>query len=475
MKITVIARLICFYLVFLTVSPPAAAREGFSNADVDSIKAFLHENFDHTNSGMVIGLVDGQGSRIFSAGKLDNGTGQEVNGDTVFEIGSITKTFTTLLLMDMVERGEMKLEDPVSKYLPKSVRMPAWQGQEITLLNLAAQDSGLPFNADNILDTDDGDNPFANYTVEKMYDFLSRHALTNEPGKKFQYSNIGMGLLGHVIALKAGTNYESLVLDRICRPLHMDSTRVVLGPELQSRLARGHVPTGKPAPNWDIHAIVGAGGLRSTVNDLFKYVSANLGLIPSKLTPSMEKMQVLRHTDSSDFGKTRMPWYDLSAYSPAGMELFGHGGGTGGYGTYIGFDKKQRRGIVVLSNQRGIHSTSVALRILQHARLKGIKPTEIQPIREMVGTGIAFNVDKETHLIRISKVYPDSYAARAGLSVDQIIQKIEGVSTLNKSLAEGLTLFRANGAPTVRLEVVDPKRTTTNTVELARGKFLTDQ
>jgi len=194
MKIAITIRLIVQPLFFWPYKFRLRQEAVSRIADVDSIKAFLHDTFDHANAGIVIGLVDEHGSRLFSAGKLDNGTGQEVNGDTVFEIGSITKTFTTLLLMDMVERGEMKLDDPVAKYLPKSVRMSTYHGREITLLNLAVQDSGLPFDADNILETgDDGDNPFANYTVEKMYDFLSRFALTNEPGTKFQYSNIGMG------------------------------------------------------------------------------------------------------------------------------------------------------------------------------------------------------------------------------------------------------------------------------------------
>src|SRR5262249_12626048 len=149
--------------------------------------------------------VDKDGSRVYSAGKLDNGTEEEVNGDTVFEIGSATKTFTALLLEDMVARGEMKLDDPVSKYLPDSVTVPTRGRKEIALLNLAAQDSGLPFNASN--QTGGGAKFFSTYTVPKMYEFLSGYQLTHDPGEQFQYSNIGMGLLGHVMALRAGKDY----------------------------------------------------------------------------------------------------------------------------------------------------------------------------------------------------------------------------------------------------------------------------
>jgi CubicO group peptidase (beta-lactamase class C family) len=469
MKIYTTTRLICFAVLLFAAKISNATGIAFTDGDAASIKTFLHENFDHTNSGMVIGLLDEHGTRIFSAGNLDNGTSQKVDADTVFEIGSITKTFTVLLLEDMVTRGQMKLEDPVAKYLPKTVRMPTYHGKEITLRNLAAQESGLPFNPDNLLEKQQ--NPWTGYTAEKMYEFLARATLKNEPGAKFQYSNIGMALLGHVIALKAGTNYESLVLERICRPLHMDSTRVALTPELQALLARGHRTSGKPAVDWNLGAAVGCGGLRSTVNDLLKYVSANLGIVPSKLNPLMQQMQVQRHNDLPGFGKTRMPWYDQMAYAPE-MELLGHGGGTRGFSTFIGFDRKQRRGIVVLSNQTTIHSSITGWRILQNANLAGLNAATMVHVREMVGTGIAFGPDKETHLIKITKVYPDSCAARAGLSTNLLIQKIEGVSTLNKSVEEALDLFRANGAATVRLELVDVKKKETNTIQLARGKLV---
>ena len=151
---------------------------------------------------MVVGIVDEHGSRIISCGKLDNGTDQEVNGETLFEIGSITKTFTGLLLQDMIQRGEMKLDDPVAKYLPKSVKMPTRRGKEITLLHLVTHTSGLPAMPNN-LGLTRADNPFAHYTVEKLYAFLTACNLPRDPGAKFEYSSLGMGLLGHVIALKA--------------------------------------------------------------------------------------------------------------------------------------------------------------------------------------------------------------------------------------------------------------------------------
>src|SRR6478672_11871968 len=153
--------------LFLAFTAAGRASNAFADEYGDTLDRFLHSNFDHKNFGMVVGIIDEHGSRVYSAGKLDNATEQLVDGDTVFEIGSVTKTFTALLLLDMAERAEVKLDDPVPKYLPESVRMPSHGGREITLLNLVAQDSGLPFNSDNHTGVDWNER-FSSYTVPKM-------------------------------------------------------------------------------------------------------------------------------------------------------------------------------------------------------------------------------------------------------------------------------------------------------------------
>ncbi len=317
------------------------------------------------NAGVVVGMVDEHGSRIVSYGKLDNGTEQEVNGDTLFEIGSDTKTFTALLLQDMVQRGNLNLDDPVEKYLPASVKLPARSGKRITLRQLGTHASGLPVIPDN-LDPKSADNPYADYTVEKLYAFLSGYKLTRDPGAKHEYSNLGMGLLGHVIALKAGTNYESLVVDRICRPLKMDSTRITLTPELKCRFAVGHGLLGQVVPSWDVPILSGAGALRSTANDLLKYVSANLGLTRSALTPVMKKTY-----------ENGLAWFSNAEQS--GTRIISHGGGTGGSQSFVGFDVTRRRGVVVLFNgRRVIDVESLGMFLLKNEWGSGRQSPEIQ-------------------------------------------------------------------------------------------------
>jgi D-alanyl-D-alanine-carboxypeptidase/D-alanyl-D-alanine-endopeptidase len=476
---TIASRLLCVIGVLFVVQPAAAAQNSFTDAEADGIKAFLHDNFRQTNACMVIGLVDQRGNRIFSAGKLYNGTDREVNGDTVFFIGSVSKTFTALLLQDAVERGEMKLDDPVAKYLPTSIKMPTHGSKEITLLDLATHAAGFPGNPDNMTGATVKEQ-YETYTVEKMYAFLSGYSLGRDPGTEFEYSNVGMALLGHVIALRAGTNFESLVVNRISRPLHMDSTCIALTPELKARLAMGHDDSGKPSPAWKLQAYSPAGDVHSTANDLLKYVSANAGLAPSSLTPLMKDTHVVRFKDSrglSDvpgfgvFGRTAMDWVDRGAYQPPGMELLGHAGGAGSYHAWVGFDKKQHRGVVVLTTANDVSSESIGWTLLQRLPLKRENATEFA--KEIVGLGFAFDLDKNTHTLLVTKVYPQSPASQAGLSAGLIIQKIENVPTAGKTVAECAVLLRANGSPKVRLELVNPERKQTNNVDLTRGKFLT--
>lgn len=464
---------VVFWLPVLLVQSLCVAQSSFPADQLESIKAFLDANFEGVNAGMAIGLVDAHGTHVLSAGKLDNDGDQKVDGDTVFEIGSCTKTFTALLALDLAARGEWKMEDPVAKYLPKSVKVPDYDGKEIAILNLAAQDSGLPFNADNLSGMDWKER-FDSYTAEKMYAFLSGYKLTEKPGMKFQYSNLGMSLLGNLIELRSGSNYESLVVTRICEPLHMDSTRITLTPELKARAAAGHDVNGKRAAYYDLTVMQGAGALRSTANDLLKFISANLGLTRCELSASMERMQIIRHQESPEFGQTAMPWTDFGVFQPPGMELLGHGGGTDGCSAFIGFDKRQLRGVVVLSNQKVVVSGTYAIgwRILQRAPLQGLRLAAVKPVHEYVGSGIVFDLDKETGAVRIGDIFPGSPAAQAGLSVGLIIQSIDSVSTSGKSLTDCAAISRGGVGTKVRLELVAPAGKKTNVVELTKQKFL---
>ncbi len=300
--------------------------------------------------GMVIALLD-KGRRVIAVGG--------VNGGNVFEIGSITKTFTASVLADMVGRGEVRLDDPVANYLPRAVRMPV-RGRPITLLDLATQSSGLPRMPDNFTPRDSA-NPYADYSVQQLYEFLSRYHLPRDPGAAYEYSNLGMGLLGHTLSLKARTTYEQLVTRRILTPLGMTETAITLTPAMRARLAPGHDGEGHVVPNWDLPTLAGAGALRSTAKDLLAFLVANLDSTATPLSRTLQQTRVERQPTNDPNLKIGLAWHVLSR--PAGKIVW-HNGGTGGYRSFIGFDPVRRIGVVVLCNNGNENVDDIGFHLL---------------------------------------------------------------------------------------------------------------
>lgn len=330
-------------IVAATPSLPAQALPPTDSA----IRAILRERVESGRAvGIVVATLDKGIPRIITAG-ASGAPGVALDGNTVFEIGSITKVFTASILADMVAKGEVSLDDPVAKFLPATVRIPSRNGKQITLLDLATQTSGLPRMPDNFAPKD-RTNPYADYTVDQMYAFLSGYQLTRDIGSQYEYSNLGVGLLGHALARKAGKSYEQLVTDRILRPLGMNDTRIVLTAAMKSRLAPGHSEGGAAVANWDLPTLAGAGALRSTANDMVKFLAANLDTSSSPLGHTL----ALTHFARRDVDRTQMKiglnWHILNAL---GRPLVWHNGETGGYHTFIGFDPANNRGAIVLSNQ----------------------------------------------------------------------------------------------------------------------------
>lgn len=324
------------------------AADGTLPADSE-VRELLRQRIDveKRGVGVVVGLVEGPKCRAVGYGATRKEGGQEVNGGTVFEIGSVTKVFTNLLLTDMIRKGEVKLDDPVARYLPASVKMPARNGRQITLLDLATHRSGLPRMPDNFHPADPA-NPYADYTPEQMYAFLSGHELTRDIGSKMEYSNLGVGLLGHALALRAGKPYEDLVVERICQPLGMTHTRITLSPEMRERLAEGHDEQLAPARNWDIATLSGAGALRSDVDDLMKFVVAELAIsVATPLTPAMHDALAYRNGTNSQKIDIGLGWFIDKTEDPP---VYWHNGATGGYHSFVGFCSARKTGVVVLSN-----------------------------------------------------------------------------------------------------------------------------
>jgi serine-type D-Ala-D-Ala carboxypeptidase/endopeptidase len=216
---------------------------------------------------MVVGITEANSHCFVAHGCRDARTGGPVNEKTIFEIGSITKLFTALLLSDMANRGEVRLDEPVAELLPAGTRVPVRHGRAITLRDLASHYSGLPRVPTN-LEYHPSD-PYAGYTAEKLYQFLAAHELIRTPGDSFEYSNLGVGLLAHALVLRAGASgYESLIRARILDPLRMDDTVIAIPSRLTGNIASGHDESLDPVPDWNLGVLAGAGAFRSNLSDL---------------------------------------------------------------------------------------------------------------------------------------------------------------------------------------------------------------
>jgi D-alanyl-D-alanine-carboxypeptidase/D-alanyl-D-alanine-endopeptidase len=219
-------------LILALVLQAAGARSPLLPSDSD-IREILVERIDKYKQsvGIVVGVIEPAGRRVVAYGKLAADDPRALDGDTVFEIGSITKVFTSLVLADMVEHHEVELADSAATYLPGEVQLPQRDGQAITLQDLATHRSGLPRMPSNV-DPVDPSNPYADYPLQRLYAFLSSYRLPRSIDSRFEYSNLGGALLGHVLARRAGVDYETLVESRVTKPLHMTNTRVALTAEM---------------------------------------------------------------------------------------------------------------------------------------------------------------------------------------------------------------------------------------------------
>lgn len=322
------------------------------------------------SAGIVVGMLESDGStRIVGFG--DPGAGQPpLDGNTVFEIGSITKVFTATVLAQLVQEGTLHLDDPAQKFLPSTVHLPTHNGKQITLGTLSEQNSGLPRMPTNFYPADHA-NPYADYTVAQLYDFLSHYELTRDPGAQFEYSNLGVGLLGHILSLATGKPYETLVRERIWNPLGMTHTAITFTPWMRAHLALGHDESGAVAANWDLPTFAGAGAIRSTTIDMLKFVDANLHPERGALERAMAFAHQARAPTDNASAQIGLNWIVLSAGSDT---IVWHNGGTGGYRTYLGLVPSKKVAVVVMTNSTGEGADDIGMHLLHPALLLAPKP-----------------------------------------------------------------------------------------------------
>ena len=363
--------------------------------------------------GFAVGLVDEKGSRVVTFGHARRGNDELITADSVFEVGSVTKVFTSLLLADMVERGEVTLHDPIALYVPRSVTTPL--AKDITLLHLSRHTSRLPSWPDNLKPV----NPLHyadGYTNAMLFEFLDGWRTRLPIGTHYAYSSYGAALLGELLALRARTDFESAVRARILAPLGMAHSGFALTPELRGAHALGHSTRGRPQPLGNVRGMLGSGALRTSANDMVRFVEANLGLRETPLAAAMRATHATTADRQLPDLNMGLGWLRTTL---AGTEVVWHNGSTTGFRAYVGLDLAARRGVVILANSvteagidnLGNHLLVPAIPLFQPAPPRERKPidVDVRLVDEYVGT--YERKDNPGDLVRIYREGTQLYVA----------------------------------------------------------------
>lgn len=285
--------------------------------------------------GMAIGVWKAGERRVFTYGAA--------KPDSLYEIGSISKTFTGLMLARMVAAGQVRFDEPVRELLPRgTVAKPA--GEEVTLLDLVTHRSGLPQMPRNFRPADKT-NPYADYGPRELYAYLARQGVAKPLEAGYRYSNLGLGLLGQALAERSGKSYPDLLRELVTGPLGLRDTVVQLSAEQEGRFLQGYDDRHRPVRAWDLDALAGAGAIRSTAGDMLTYLEANLH--PER-SGAMAAAVAASHR--------------LRAYARGGAAIalawsyndesgsYSHGGSTAGFNTFALFNPRADTAVVVLMN-----------------------------------------------------------------------------------------------------------------------------
>lgn len=291
--------------------------------------------------GLSVGIIKDGKRSYYSQGVIDLETKIKPDENTIYEIASITKSFTGFLLADLAQSVQLSLNDAANDIT--DLKLPEYKGYKITIKDLATHTSGLPRlpgNLTTVLEYDKW-NPYENYTVDHLKDYLERTAIAEKPGSNFLYSNLGYAILGYTIEQIFKKNYEDLIKEKICEPLGMDDTRIKLNSEQLQRFATAYYSDGRNVPHWEFNVFKGAAAIRSTVEDMLSYIEGNLGIKAPELYSRFE----LAHTPfKNNYG---LGWYNLEG---EGVNKIFHDGLTYGNHSYICFDMNKKIGLVILSN-----------------------------------------------------------------------------------------------------------------------------
>ena len=364
--------------------------------------------------GVSVGYIapDGEISYL-TKGNLSSEKSQKVTPQSVFKIGSVTKVFTTLALARFIDERSITLETKADSLLGPKLSLPAYEGQEITLRDLVTHTSGLPRLPGN-LQMLDPQNPYKEYSESKLQQFLADYKLTREPGSRFQYSNLGMAIVGHILEEQYDMSYDQIIKQIIARPLQMQRAGIHLPAVDSSAFTRGH-KNGNPVPYWDFPAVEAMGGLKSTTIDLTTFIKAHLGSRNSLSTAISMVQDPLFDIGKSNkrVDKVGMGWM-LSTEQDS---IWWHNGGTGGYSSFVGMNAETGAGVVVLSNtQSSIDDIGFHLLDQNHQLDQMLSAQKLEKYvgQYKLNAGISYNISRDKNQLYVQKsgqqkiaIYPE--------------------------------------------------------------------
>lgn len=318
--------------------------------------------------GLVIGVVKNGKTIIKGYGSISKDQQQAPDSLSVFELASTSKLFTTSTLQLLVDEGILKLEDKIQPILAQKVKI-ASSGQSTTLLHLATHLSGFPSLPNSfIAKMTDETNPYKDLVVQDIYDYLKTCDQKRVEGT-FEYSNFGMGLLGHLLEIKTGIPYELLVRQKLLNPLQMQHTFVIPDSVNQKFIVQGYDEAGGETPVWTDNVLTGAGSFLSNASDMVKFIKANLNNAETSISPSL----IRTHQKQLD-GETGLGWI-----LPAGIDkmmgnkdIVWHNGMAGGYASFLAIDKSNQYGLIILSNQ-AIDVTTFGMKLARTVRTQSLQ------------------------------------------------------------------------------------------------------
>lgn len=355
-----------------SVSNPEAAvnslqpRAGISDAQLETV--FHRLSYFPNGTQFSLALIN-DGDPVFYGALRENDTLKTiVNGGRAFEIGSISKVFTSTLLAEMAAAGTLALSDPVQQYLdfPLSDSLP------ITFAQLSSHSSGLPRLPSGFLWESlwNMDNPYKNYGETKLRAYLQQEIeVENEPGSSFRYSNIGAGILGYVLTRIEHKSYEALLREKIFLPYEMHNSTTERK-RVEEILVGGLDKGGDPTSNWDLAALPGAGAILSTAEDMSKFMAANFD--PGNKALRLQREQIYKVNDKTDMA---LGWFIIRKDSTTSW--YWHNGGTGGYRSSLVLDIDRRRGALVLSNISAGHSHAAGIDSLSFSLMQDFPVPEV--------------------------------------------------------------------------------------------------